>query len=230
MPETDIIANSLGGLSYGGMFIVAFLSNMFIPVPEEIILLVIGYLTGIGSFSYPIIMAIFILGMLISDYMVYSLAYRGSKLVKGLQERMEKRGLLKSKAYIRRHMKKIIFFSRFLVYLRFIGPVVAGSNRVSRKLFLTYDFLALVVYVNIFLGLGNHFHKQIKFVSEGVAKFSNYFMTAVIVILTIVILRFVQKNFLKWMQQIGDYMPTIIPGLEMKESEPELKPTVKKKK
>lgn len=229
MQETDIIANSLGGLSYGGMFIVAFLSNMFIPVPEEIILLVIGYLTGIGSFSYPIIMAIFILGMLISDYMVYSLAYRGSKLVKRLQERMEKRGLLKSKTYVKRHMKKIIFFSRFLVYLRFIGPVVAGSNRVPRKLFLTYDFLALVVYVNIFLGLGNHFHKQIRIVSDGVGKFSNILVTVVLFIITIVVLRFVQKNFLNWMRKIGDYMPTIIPGLEQK-VEPETNQIKKKKK
>ena len=223
MPETDIIANSLGGLSYGGMFILAFLSNMFIPVPEEIILLVIGYLTGIGAFMYPIIMAIFILGMLLSDYMVYSLAFHGSKLVKRLQAKMEKRGLLKSKTYVKRHMKKIIFFSRFLVYLRFIGPVVAGSNRVPRKLFLTYDFLALVIYVNIFLGLGNYFHKQIQVVSEGVAQFSHYFVTIVIVIVTIVVLRFIQKNFIKWMRMIGDYMPTITPGLEMKEPEEPIK-------
>lgn len=226
MPETDIIANSLGGLSYGGMFILAFLSNMFIPVPEEIILLVIGYLTGIGAFMYPVIMAIFILGMLLSDYMVYSLAFHGSKLVKSLQAKMEKRGLLKSKTYVKRHMKKIIFFSRFLVYLRFIGPVVAGSNRVPRKLFLTYDFLALVIYVNIFLGLGNYFHKQIQGISEGVAQFSHYFITIVIVIATIVVLRFIQKNFIKWMRMIGDYMPTIIPGLEMKEPE---EPTKKKR-
>lgn len=216
MQETDIIANSLGGLSYGGMLVVAFLSNMFIPVPEEIILLVIGYLTGIGAFSYPIIMAIFILGMLLSDYMVYSLAFHGSKLIKKLQTKAENRGFLKSKSYINRHMKKIIFISRFLVYLRFIGPVIAGSHKVPRKMFLTYDFLALVVYVNIFLGLGHHFHKQIKVISQGVDRFSNYFMTAVIVIATFLVFRFIQKNFTRWMQKFGEYMPTIIPGLEQK--------------
>lgn len=217
MDKADIIANSLGSLSYGGVFVVALLSNMVIPVPEEIVLLAIGYLTGIGIFMYPAVMAIFILGMLASDYLLYSLSLRGSHLVSKLHKRLEKRGLLKNETYLRKNINKIIFFSRFLVYLRFIGPVVAGSLKVHRRKFLTYDFLALVIYVNIFLALGNYFHKQISIISNGIAKFIHYFETVIIIVLVVIVLRYVQKNFLRWMKKVGAYIPTIIPGLEMRD-------------
>lgn len=219
MQETDLIVQSMGGLSYGGVFILALMSNMIIPVPEELVLLGMGYLTSLGIFKYHLVSIIFILGMLTSDYILYSLAKRGSKLTKKLQEKLEKKGILKNKEYLEKHINKIIFFSRFLVYLRFIGPVVSGTIGIDRKKFLKYDLLALLIYVNIFLGLGNYFHKQISFVTAGVARFKNYLLIAAAVILSILLLRYIQKNFLKWITMLGGYIPTIIPGLEKKEED-----------
>ena len=223
MNETDIILKSVGGLSYFGVFILAILSNIFVPVPEELIMLAMGYLSGNGLFIYPIVMALFIMGLLLSDYVLYSLAFRGSNLVKRFIRKLESRGLLKNDNHTRKHIKKIIFFSRFLVYLRFIGPIMSGYLKIKRKTFLTYDFLALVLYVNLFLGLGHHFHKQIEFITAGVARFKNYLFIGLLSIGTIIILNYIQKNFMKWIQAIGDFIPTIIPGLEMKEPEPEIK-------
>lgn len=217
MENSGTILASLGGLSYFGVLILAFLSNMFIPVPEEIILVTMGYLSGNGLFMYPLVMGLFVLGLMISDYLLYSLTLRGSRLVKGFIKKLQKKGLLKNEGYTRRHIKKIIFFSRFLVYLRFIGPVMSGYLKVDRKTFLYHNFLALVIYVNIFLGLGHHFHKQIEVITEGVARFKNYLLTGLIIIGTIWALRYIQKNFIKWLRKIGEFIPTIIPGLEIKE-------------
>ncbi len=213
----SIITESLGGLTYGGIFILALLSNLFIPVPEEIVLLAMGYLTGIGIFAYPIVMGIFILGMLVSDYLLYSLSKRGSKFTARLQRRLEEKGILKNKDYVAKNINKIIFFSRFLVYLRFIGPVLSGAVGVDRKKFLKFDFLALVIYVNLFLGLGNYFHKQISIIADGVANVKNYLLIGLAVFVSIFILRYIQKNFMKWITTISEYMPTIIPGLERKD-------------
>ncbi|MEZ4114355.1 MAG: VTT domain-containing protein [Candidatus Paceibacterota bacterium] len=215
----NIITESIGGLTYGGVFILALLSNLFIPVPEEIVLLAMGYLTGIGIFAYPIVMAVFIVGMLISDYLLYSLSKKGSRLTIKLQKRLEKRGILKNKNFVGKNINKIIFFSRFLIYLRFIGPVLSGAVGVERKRFLKLDFLALVIYVNLFLGLGNYFHKQLIIITDGVAKFKNYLLFFLAIVVSIFILRYIQKNFMKWIKAIGVYIPTIIPGLEKKEDE-----------
>ncbi len=209
----------MGGLTYGGVFILALLSNVIIPVPEELVLLTMGYFTGIGVFHYSFVLGLFILGMLVSDYILYSLAKRGSKLTARLQKRLENKGILKNKEYLEKHIEKIIFFSRFLVYLRFMGPVIAGHVGISRKKFLMYDFLALVVYVNIFLGLGNYFHKQIQVISEGVAQFKNYLLLILAIVVAFFLFRYIQRNFMKWIAKIGEFMPTIIPGLEQKDEE-----------
>lgn len=211
METADILVSSIGGLSYSSIFVIALLANLIIPVPEEIVLLAIGYLTGIGVLMYPLAMAIFILGMLVSDYILYSLSYRGSTIVSRLKKRLNKRGYLKDDNYVKQNIKKIIFFSRFLVYLRFIGPVLAGSLKTNRKVFLIYDFLALVIYVNIFMLLGNYFHRQIYLIENGIAKFIHYFLTLFIIILVIFLLRYIQKHFTRWMSALTKYINIVLP-------------------
>jgi membrane-associated protein len=212
MQNADVIVNSLGSLSYGGIFIIALMANLVIPVPEEIALLAMGYLTGIGVFTYPLAMIIFVLGMLVSDYILYSLSYTGSKFVSKFKERLKNKGYLKNEDYVKKNIKKIIFFSRFVVYLRFIGPVLAGSLKINRKVFLAYDFLALVIYVNIFMLLGHYFHQQVYLIENGIAKFIHYFLTIIILIIVVIALRYVQKNFLNWMNKISEYINNITPS------------------
>lgn len=219
MQEVDFIIGSIGELTYGGIFILALLSNIIIPVPEELVLLGMGYLTSVGIFQYPLILGIFILGMLTSDYILYSLAKRGSKLTVGLFKKLEKKGFLKNKEYLKRNINKIIFFSRFLIYLRFIGPVVAGYVKTPRKKFLIYNFLALVIYVNIFLGLGNYFHKEISTIAAGVARFKNYMFIFLVIMVSILVLRYIEKNFITWITKISEYIPAIIPPHEGDEEE-----------
>lgn len=214
MENSDLILNSLGHLSYGGIFLIALAANFIIPIPEEIILLIIGYLTSSGVFLYPAAMGIFILGMIVSDYVLYSMAYHGSRFVNKLKEKIAKKGFLKNEEYIRAHIHKVIFFSRFLIYLRFIGPVISGSLKIKRKTFLMYDFLALVLYVNILMSLGNLFHRQIRIITEGVANFVNYLLSAIIIIGILFLMRFLHKHFVRWFYQISDYIANIIPGSE----------------
>lgn len=217
MENTDLIIKSVGGLTYGGLFILAILSNVVIPIPEELILLIVGYLTGIGIFKYIVVYFIFVAGMLLSDYLLYSLAFRGSRLTNNLRLRLEQKGILKNENYLKKNIHKIIFFSRFLIYLRFIGPIVSGYLKIPRKTFIKYDLVALLIYVNVFLGLGNYFHKQINFIVDGVGKFKNYLLVILSIVFVIAVFKYIQKNFMTWISKISEYMPTIIPGNEQKE-------------
>lgn len=226
MEETNLIIDSLSGLHYTGLFLMALLSNLFIPVPEELVLLGVGYLTGIKTFSYTSAMIIFIVGMLVSDIFLYTLAKKGNKLVQKPMRVLQKRGVLSNKEFARKHIRKIIFFSRFLVYLRFTGPVMAGWLKLKTRIFIIYDFFALVIYVNIVMGLGNYFHKQIFAITEGVVQFRNYLITAVLILITIWLFRTIRRKWLKFIRQFDDYVPTIIPGLEQKMKEEESKKTV----
>lgn len=216
MQETNIIIESIGALQYGGIFVLALMSNMLIPVPEEIMLLISGYLTGVGTFKFLPTAVLFILGMFISDIVLFYLSGHGNKYVLKLKNKIGGDGFLKNEEFIKKHIKKIIFFSRFLVYIRFIGPVLSGGVKTKWSTFLFYDFIALLVYVPLVLFLGNYFHKNISGVISGVESGKNIVLIVFGIIALFLIFKLINKTFLK---RISKYVPTIIPGLSKKNEE-----------
>jgi membrane protein DedA with SNARE-associated domain len=222
--ESNIIINSIGGLQYGGLFVLALMANMIIPVPEEVILLVSGYLVGTGHFNYLTTALIFLSGMYMSDIGLFYLSRKGNKFVEKLKSKIKNKNFLQDEDFVKRHIKKIIFGSRFLVYIRFIGPVLAGSTKTKWSTFLFYDFIALLIYVPFVLFIGKYFHKNISSVLNGVSVGRNIALTIILIILGFILLKYINKKFIKdFSQKVSSYIPTIIPGLSKKEADKDLK-------
>lgn len=209
--------NQIGGLTYGGMFILALISNMVVPVPEEIVLVTVGYFSAKGHFSFLYSYAIFVSGMFISDTILYLMAYKGSRMTKRLQRKIENNRHLKDEGFVKRHLRKIIFISRFLMYLRWVGPVISGVARVPYKKFALYDFIALLVYVPLILFLGFYFENYIDKIMSDVNRVRNIFMLIFSVIVLIFLAKNANKKFIRSITEtIDEYTPTWIPGLSVK--------------
>ena len=73
---------------------------------------------------------------------------------------------------------KVIFISRFLVQLRFLGPFIAGQSRVSWKKFLVWDILALSVYVSVLMWAGHYFEHRIDSIFDGINTAKNVLLVA----------------------------------------------------
>jgi len=189
---------------------------MLIPIPEEIMLLISGYLTGVGTFNYLITAGLFISGMFISDMVLFYLSSRGNKYVIKLKNKIGGERFLKNEDFIKKHIKKIIFFSRFLVYIRFIGPVLSGGVKTKWSTFLFYDFIALVIYVPMVLFIGKYFHKNISAVINGVADGKNIILIVIGIFTLVILIKFINKKF---MSVIGKYTPTVVPGLSKENKE-----------
>jgi hypothetical protein len=56
--------------------------------------------------------------------------------------------------------------------------------------------------------------QDIYIITNGVAHFINYFLTAMIVVGMLLLMRYLHKHFVRWFYQISDYIATIVPGLE----------------
>jgi membrane protein DedA with SNARE-associated domain len=209
--------NQIGGLTYGGMFILALIANMVVPVPEEIVLIAVGYFSAKGQFNFLYSYGIFVAGMFVSDTILYFMAYKGSRITKRLQRKIENNRHLKDEGFVQRHIRKIIFISRFLMYLRWIGPVISGVARVPYKKFAILDFLALLVYVPLILFLGFYFENYIDKIISDVNRIRNIFMLIFSIIVLIFIAKNANKKFLRSITEtIDEYTPTWIPGLSVK--------------
>jgi membrane protein DedA with SNARE-associated domain len=186
--EAQFIINQLGTFSYWGIFGISFLANVVLPVPEEITLLALGYLAGTGHISIYYTIPIVIVGLLASDIVMYSLARAGNKFVGGIYNKFFAHRIETKQEWFEAHIEKVIFYSRFMVQLRFIGPFLAGHLKVPFRKFITYELAALVLYVPLFIWSGKYFHSRIVRVIDGVGILRNVILITLGIIVAISLL------------------------------------------
>ncbi len=202
--ETQVLLEQLGALSYVGIFGVSMLANVVIPVPEEIVLLALGYLAGTGAVNGFILLPIIMTGLLVSDVVMYTLSKRGNRFIMFFYRKFFAQKVNRKQHWMKTHIEKVIFFSRFLVQLRFIGPFMAGHYRVPVKKFIKYDFAAIALYVPLFLFLGWYFHNRVQKIIENVHIIKNVVFLFFGVIILYLFLKSVYGYLSKWYMAWGE--------------------------
>ena len=203
MEEASVIYSIIDAWSYLGIFGLALISNTFPLVPEEVFMLALGYIGSTSAFNLYYIGGIAFLGLAISDCVIFYLSRTGAKFYmrvvkKLLGDRFEK---VTNNSFTKRHIGKIIFGSRFVIQVRFIGPFLAGHHRVSWKTFLLYDLAALALYVPLILFVGSYFQDRVVRILDGVGVVKNVIVISAILLILIIIMRSIQKGLLRSMYE-----------------------------
>ena len=195
MTGFDTLIIQLGTLSYLGIFGISLLANMVIPVPEEIVVLAIGYVAGTGHINGYMLVPIIILGLVISDTALYFLARSGNKFIVGFYNKLFARKAEARREWIGAHIEHVIFFSRFMMQLRFLGPFFAGQNKTPLRTFYTYELAALVLYVPFLVWAGGYFQNRIHEIINGIGLVRNAILLLVGVAILISIFKIIYKKF-----------------------------------
>ncbi len=219
MPETQQLVQHLGTFSYIGIFGISLIANIVIPFPEEIVLLVIGYIAGTGRLEPFFVIPIFITGLLISDIVIFTLAKHKNKLVTLFYEKFFATRLASRQGWIESHIEEVIFYARFMVQLRFLGPFISGQKNISWKKFLTYELAALVVYVPLLIWAGGYLQNRIQYIADGVGIVRNIIF-GVIGILVLVSLSRIIRDILFGVYTFSadtETVKTWVPGVYKKQ-------------
>lgn len=185
----------LGALSYLGVFIIALLANMVIPVPEEITLLTLGYLSATGAFHVVLIIPIIMLGLFASDCILYALSYRGSKFIKKFYDKIfHDTDMLDMSG---KSLERTILFSRFLAYLRFLAPFLSGYHKFTFKRFFQLEMMSLVIYVTLYIMLGYFLRNQLERMFTGINTIEHV-LAIIGILLLIGIVFFILKKYIKY--------------------------------
>jgi membrane protein DedA with SNARE-associated domain len=196
MPETTEIINQIGALSYLGVFGLAIISNVIVPIPEEGVLLILGYLASGKHLNIFLVLPITFVGLFISDIGMYWLSRGGNKIVNGVYNRLFAKRLESRKEWLEKHLNKVIFFSRFFMQLRFLGPFLAGQMKVPFTKFLYINFFALILYTPLYLFLGWYFRAKIDSIVSGVNVLKNIIVIFIISLVFISLLKLAYNSFL----------------------------------
>ncbi len=149
--------------SYLSIFIFTALGGYFIPLPEEVIVLLAGYVAAYLSLNVYAVAIVAIIAILIGDNLLFLLSSKSTILMKKLKSKVTSKKLEKYRNFMQKHSGLAIFAMRFVVGLRFFSPLLAGSFHVRWKKFFFYDLMALFIYVSFIIFLGYNFHNSLDF-------------------------------------------------------------------
>lgn len=193
----EIFSIYLEHISYFGTFIFMALSGHLVPVPEEVILLLVGYASGIGLSNVYFTALAAMLGVVAGDSLIFYLSRHGSRYVEKLKNRIAPQKMAKYEKMMSSHAGKTIFLSRFIVGLRFFSPILAGMLKIKWQTFLVCDILAIVIYVSFFIFLGYHFNSDIARMITEVKLARHIIFVLLIAVIGLLFSYFIGKRFLK---------------------------------
>lgn len=143
------VANLLGHMGYGAIYVVLFIESMGIPMPSEITLLFSGFLVSKGQFSYPLTVIAGALGSTSGAIIAYYLARIGGRplmltklrFIFKSQERLDY-----WEQYFKVKGDKVVLIGRIISGVRMIISYPAGLFKMPFRRFLIYTFIGSVLW------------------------------------------------------------------------------------
>ncbi len=142
---------------YGAIGGVVLLGNLGIPVPEESILLVAGYLAWRGTLSLPLVIVVGIISAIVGDNIGYWVGHHGGRpllLRFGRYVGVSESDMQRAEGVVARYGHWAVFWGRFVAGFRFMAGPVAGITRMPFRRFFVYNAGGALVFVPVVTGIG----------------------------------------------------------------------------
>jgi membrane protein DedA with SNARE-associated domain len=178
---------------YIGLLLWFLTLDQFTPIPEEVSLLIVGYLSAHRVF-HPVIAGIFCLtGFLIVDTIYFYLSKQGSSWIK--KKTRDSSPVLESyKNKLKKNTLKAILVLCFMPRMRMFAPILAGSMKLPFKKFLLFDSIALGLFTTIYVLLGLIFNKSLQKVIRQAKGLQNVIFFAALLIIAVVIVLLIRSR------------------------------------
>jgi membrane protein DedA with SNARE-associated domain len=189
---------SVEHFSYLAIFIFALFSGYLIPIPEEIILLITGYMARAHMIHFTPAMFVVIIAFIIGDNILFKLTLKNNKYVsKLIHEVLSLKIILEKRPFLEKNIGATIFVSRFIPFLRFVGPVFSGYIKAPEKTFMLFNTLAIVIYAPFVLWVGYFFTDYFNQIVYKIGEIKHILFIIISIILGLLITRAVDYLFNK---------------------------------
>lgn len=172
---TNLLSNTQGVFAYATVFLVLLACGLGVPLPEDVSLILGGFLSHKGAASLPIMMAVGFVGILAGDSLIFNFGRKlGSNVGRkqgGFFARIitpEKRA--KVEGLFEKHGQKIVMIARFMPGVRAVTYFTAGSVGMPYWRFIIWDGLAALASAPLFVFLGFHFGSELDYLIDQIKK------------------------------------------------------------
>ena len=179
--------------SYTIAFVLLFLSGVGLPLPEEIVLFVLGYLIFLGQMHWLPAIILSLVGILLGDVVGYFFGLKkGVWLINLIKVKhfLPERLFYKVEKFFKKHGNWAVFFARFFVGFRFYMSIVAGYFKMPFKKFIFYDALGAIIWTPFVIFLSYHVGNLALIIADAKKITHRVYLVAGIVFLIILFINF----------------------------------------
>lgn len=198
MPHQDV-AQYILQFSYLGIFLWFAIIEQVTPVPEEVSLMSLAYITMHTPLNPWISGLVALGGLTVADNAFYYLSFSGNKLIGRLTGKVNSKLLDKLKVNIRTKPVPAILTMGLLPKLRFLSPVLAAATGISWRLFFGVNLIVTTFYVAVYMLIGIFFHTQLQSILRELHMWQHLIF---IVLMILAALLFVYKLNFRHMKEV----------------------------
>ncbi|MET0404073.1 MAG: DedA family protein [Cystobacter sp.] len=184
---TNLLGSTHGILAYLTVFGILVACGLGVPLPEDISLILGGFLAHKGAASLPVMMLVGFGGILVGDSLIFLAGRRlGSKVGRSpsgfLARVITPEKLARVEGLFALHGQKIVMIARFLPGVRAVTYFTAGSAGMSYGRFIFWDGLAAILSAPFFVWLGFHFGDKLDYAIDRLKEGQIVVMGALVVV------------------------------------------------
>ena len=160
------------------------------PCPEELVFLSVGYSAYMGWTDPFIGAAVGFSAVVAGDTIIYFLGKKlGLKIfsLPVLRKVITKRAIQKGHSLLDKHGSKFVFFSKFVVGLRYSVFFASGMMNIGYRRFITFDILASLITIPVLITLALNNGHRIDLVVEAVKHVYNWILISALTGITVFI-------------------------------------------
>ncbi len=171
---------------YLGVFLFVFAGNFGIPVPEETVLLIAGFVAGRNGLDLRTLYLVgissavagdccgFVFGRTGGQRLIERLAQRW-KFVRDRYERLQR--------FVEAHGAKAVFMARFVVGARFMAGPIAGAAGMPFWRFLGWNLLGALIWCSLVITVGFLVGDELDWVVETAHRAGHWMALVIVVVL-----------------------------------------------
>lgn len=147
----------IGQYGYIALYVLLALGIVGIPVPDELLLTFIGYLTSIGIFNFPAAVTVSLLGAMTGMLVSYWLGRKLGKPVLwkyGKWIKLTPKRLKKAETWFHRYGPWTISFGYFIPGIRHLTCYLSGVSGMSQRKYLLFAGAGALFWCLFFITLG----------------------------------------------------------------------------
>ena len=176
------------------LFGMAFVENIFPPIPGDTFTIVGGYLAAAGKLSLAMTLGSVVLGTICSVMLIYSMGYRHGQayFVRKRFRIFNAYDIRKVKGWFARYGAGTLLFSRFVVGGRVAIAIGAGISKYPPARMTIFSLISTVLFHGVLIALAYLTHAYIDSLIEGFDLYSKIILailTALIIFWVIMLVR-----------------------------------------